>query len=119
MSARDDATGASPASVAQISAPELKALIASGVQLELIDVRTEEERAIAAISGARLFSESTHQHILTLDRNATVVFQCHHGMRSQAAAEYYLREHGFNNLFNLEGGIDAWSRLVDSAVPRY
>jgi monothiol glutaredoxin len=40
-------------------------------------------------------------------------------MRSQAAAEYYLREHGFSHLFNLEGGIDAWSRLVDSAVPRY
>jgi monothiol glutaredoxin len=94
-------------------------MLDSGVTVELIDVRTQEERAIAAIEGARLFNESTHQHLLSLDRDARIVFQCHHGIRSQAAAEYYRREHGFGNLFNLEGGIDAWSRLVDSAVPRY
>jgi monothiol glutaredoxin len=105
--------------ITQISAPELKAMLDSGAAVELIDVRTEEEREIAAIDGARLFSESTHQHILSLDRGASIVFQCHHGIRSQAAAEYYVREHGFRNLFNLEGGIDAWSRLVDPDVPRY
>ena len=38
--------------------------------------------------------------------------------RSQAAAEYFLH-HGFRNLYNLHGGIDAWSLLVDPAVPRY
>jgi rhodanese-related sulfurtransferase len=53
-----------------------------------------------------------------LDRNTTVVFQCHHGIRSQSAAEYCLRE-GFRNLYNLQGGIDAWSQLVDPSVPRY
>ena len=47
-----------------------------------------------------------------------MVFQCHHGVRSQAAAEYFQRE-GFRNLCNLEGGIDAWSTLVDPSVPRY
>jgi monothiol glutaredoxin len=114
-----DEASAPPAPITQISAPELQAMLASGTPVEIIDVRTAEERAIAAIEGARLFSEATHQHILTLDRGATVVFQCHHGMRSQAAAEYYAREHGFRRLFNLEGGIDAWSCLVDPAVPRY
>lgn len=105
--------------VTQISAPELKVMLDRGEALELIDVRTPEERAIAAIERARLFGEATHQHILSLDRGAAVVFQCHHGMRSQSAAEYYEREHGFRNLFNLDGGIDAWSRLVDPDVPRY
>jgi monothiol glutaredoxin len=105
--------------ITQITAMELKAMLDRGERLELIDVRTAEERAIAAIEGARLFSESTHQHILSLDRTTPVVFQCHHGIRSQSAAEYYVREHGFQNLFNLDGGIDAWSRLVDPSVPRY
>ena len=47
-----------------------------------------------------------------------MVFQCHHGMRSQSAAEY-VRGHGFRNLYNLSGGIDAWSRTVDPSVPLY
>ena len=47
-----------------------------------------------------------------------IVFQCHHGIRSQSAAEYFQRA-GFENLYNLSGGIDAWSRLVDPATPRY
>ena len=41
-----------------------------------------------------------------------------HGIRSQQAAEYF-RGHGFRNLCNLRGGIDAWSLLVDPSVPRY
>jgi len=46
------------------------------------------------------------------------VFQCHHGIRSQDAAEYFAQA-GFTNLYNLRGGIDAWSMLVDPSVPRY
>ena len=61
--------------IRQISAPELAALIESGPAFELADVRTDEERAIAAID--------------------------------------------FTNLCNLQGGIDAWSLLVDPSVPRY
>ena len=56
--------------------------------------------------------------LLRLDRNTPLVFQCHHGVRSQQAAEYFQRE-GFRSLFNLRGGIDAWSLLVDTSVPRY
>lgn len=106
-------------SVEQISATELKALMESGCAFELIDVRTEEERALARISGSRLLNDETHAYLLGLDRGTTIVFQCHHGIRSQFAAEYFLREHGFQNLLNLRGGIDAWSQLVDPAVPQY
>jgi monothiol glutaredoxin len=52
-----------------------------------------------------------------MDRNTPIVFQCHHEVRRQQAAEYFRRE-GFRNLSNLQGGIDAWSRLVDASVPR-
>ena len=104
--------------IRQISAPDLAALIESGAALELVDVRTDEERAIAAIDGARLLDQAYHDALLQLDRDTPIVFQCHHGIRSQNAAEYF-RQQGFTNLCNLSGGIDAWSMLVDPSVPRY
>lgn len=104
--------------IRQLSAPELQHLLASGAPIELVDVRTEEERAIAAIEGARLLDQAYHDALLLLDRDTPLVFQCHHGVRSQHAAEYF-RHHGFRNLSNLIGGIDAWSLQVDRSVPRY
>ena len=86
--------------------------------IELVDVRTEEERAIATIDGSRLLDQAYHDALLLRDRDTPIVFQCHHGIRSQNAAEYFRRE-GFRNLYNLAGGIDAWSVLVDTSVPRY
>ena len=107
-----------PAPIRQISAPDLAALRQSGTALELVDVRTEEERAIAAIDGSRLLDQAYHDALLQLDRDTPLVFQCHHGIRSQRAAEYF-QQQGFTNLCNLSGGIDAWSMLVDPSVPRY
>ena len=101
-----------------MSAPDLKALIESGAAIELVDVRTEEERAIATIDGSRLLDQAYHDALLLRDRDTPIVFQCHHGIRSQNAAEYFRRE-GFRNLYNLRGGIEAWSVLVDPSVPRY
>ena len=105
-------------SIRQLSAPELKALIESGMPLELVDVRSDEERAVARLDGSRLLDQAYHDALLRLDRNTPIVFQCHHGIRSQNAAEYF-RQQGFRSLYNLRGGIDAWSLLVDSSVPRY
>ena len=107
-----------PPPIRQLSAPELEALVEVGTPFELVDVRTDEERAIAKIDGSRLLDQSHHDALLLLDPNTPIVFQCHHGIRSQHAAEYFRRE-GLRNLFNLQGGIDAWSQLVDPSVPRY
>jgi rhodanese-related sulfurtransferase len=46
------------------------------------------------------------------------VLICHHGVRSQQACQF-LQHSGFNHLYNLQGGIDAWSVACDSTVPRY
>ena len=107
-----------PPPIRQLSAPELKALLESGIAIELVDVRTVEERATATIDGSRLLDQAYHDALLLRDRDTPIVFQCHHGIRSQHAAEYFRRE-GFRNLYNLQGGIDAWSVLVDVSVPRY
>lgn len=84
----------------------------------LIDVRTPEEIALAAIDGAEALDDALLASLLAGPRDVRLVFTCHHGMRSQAAAKHFLTE-GFTRVFNLEGGIDAWSRAVDPTVPRY
>jgi monothiol glutaredoxin len=114
----DNTSVPEPPPVRQLSAPDLEALLKGGTAIELVDVRTEEERAIAAIDGSRLLDQAYHDALLHRDRDTPIVFQCHHGIRSQHAAEYFRRE-GFRNLYNLLGGIDAWSLLVDTSVPRY
>ena len=115
----DERTPASePPPVQQISAPDLERWLGSGTSIELIDVRTEHERALAHIDGSRLLDRAYHDELLLRDRDAPLVFQCHHGIRSQQAAEYF-QHHGFRNVYNLIGGIEAWSMLVDPTVPRY
>ena len=112
-------TGTSnPPAIRQLAAPELKVLLDGGAAVTLVDVRTPEERAIARIEGARLLDQAFHDELIGLDRATPLVFHCHHGIRSQNAAEYF-RQQGFTDLANLAGGIDAWSVLVDPAVPRY
>jgi len=108
----------SPAPVAQMSVGELKSRLDAGETLYLFDVREQAERDIAAIEGARLLDEAAVSFIDTLPRDATLVFHCHSGVRSQAAAEYF-RGQGFTEVYNLAGGIDAWSREIDPSVPRY
>ena len=114
----DQATPPDVPEIRQLSAVEVKQLLGSDATIELVDVRTEEERAIASIEGSRLLDQAYHDALLLRDRETPLVFQCHHGIRSQRAAEYF-RHHGFRNLYNLSGGIDAWSLLVDRSVPRY
>jgi monothiol glutaredoxin len=69
---------------------ELKALIDSGEPFELLDVRTPEERAVAAISGAVLLNEPEAARIEALPRDTRLVLHCHHGGRSQQAAEQFV-----------------------------
>jgi monothiol glutaredoxin len=107
-----------PAPVIQIMPQELKQLIDAGKQFEFFDVRTPEERATAQIAGTRLLDKETAAYIESLPKDTMLVFHCHHGGRSQQAADHF-RDRGFTNVHNLAGGIDAWSAEVDPTVPRY
>jgi monothiol glutaredoxin len=108
----------SPAPVRQITAQELKSLLDERVPLELLDVRSEAERAIARIEGARHLDDAGVEYLESLGRETLLVFHCHHGIRSQAAARHFLAQ-GFTNVCNLAGGIEAWSVSVDPSVRRY
>ncbi|AKT42631.1 Grx4 family monothiol glutaredoxin [Chondromyces crocatus] len=107
-----------PPRVRQLSPADLKKMQERGDKFELFDVRTPRERATASITGARLLDEETLRHIEGLPKDTLLVFHCHHGGRSQAAAERFLAQ-GYHQVFNLKGGIDAWSLTVDPSVPRY
>jgi len=84
----------------------------------LFDVRPAEERALASIATARPLDTSGQEYLFALDPGAPVALLCHHGIRSQIAAQQLLQA-GFRNVFNVTGGIDAWSQVVDANVPRY
>ena len=107
-----------PAKVQQMSVSELKALKDAGDAFKLYDVRTDEEREIATIEGAVHLTREAMDELMTLPKDTTLVFQCHHGGRSQAAAQEFIGR-GFQKVYNLAGGIDAWSTQIDPSVPRY
>ena len=107
-----------PPVVKQMDVLTLNANIESGEPVYLFDVRGPDERAKAQIKVAVPFDEAAEQLIETLSKDTSLVFHCHGGGRSQAVAECY-RLRGFMNVYNLAGGIDAWSLHVDPTVPRY
>jgi monothiol glutaredoxin len=84
----------------------------------LLDVRTPEERATAKIEPSELLDDGLRAKLEELDREKSIVCYCHHGARSLQAAQHLIRM-GFRDVYNLEGGIDAWSVHVDPSVPRY
>jgi monothiol glutaredoxin len=107
------------AQVRELSVQELEQLISEhGDKLELYDVRTPEERATCSIAGSTLMTDIEAERIQSLARDTLLVFYCHVGGRSQAAAEHFAAL-GFTQSCTVVGGIDAWSQEIDSGVPRY
>ena len=103
----------------EMNVKELAERIKAGNAPLIIDVREPNEYAYARIPGAVLkplgnFRAWTQE----LDKDQEVVLQCHTGSRSWQAA-YLLERMGFQKVYNLSGGIDAWSVHVDPSVPRY
>lgn len=108
-----------PPKVKLVDPRELKQWMDEGKALTLYDVRTEQERATASVDGAVHLTEDARTKLESADpKEGVLVFMCHHGMRSQRAAQQAI-ELGYREVYNLAGGIDAWSQSVDPSVPRY
>ncbi len=86
----------------------------------LVDVREEEEWVLCRIEGAEWMplSRFVEEAPARLAAQEPVLLYCHHGVRSGHAGQWLL-ERGHRSVGHLRGGIDAWSRDVDPAVPRY
>ncbi|HVJ07326.1 MAG TPA: rhodanese-like domain-containing protein [Acidisarcina sp.] len=114
----------------EIDAPALKTLLTDGNAhprtegdapgLVLLDVREPWEYATARIEGSILMpmGEVPSRAFQEIDPESHIVTICHAGVRSMNVA-VWLRNQGFEQTQSLQGGIDAWSRLVDPKVPRY
>jgi monothiol glutaredoxin len=122
----EDATGAGfkidnpnrPAMVREVSPVEFKALVDSGKVTHVYDVRTPKERETAQIAGTVLLDDAAMAQIETLPKDTALAFHCHHGGRSRGAADHFLKA-GFKTVYNMTGGIDAWSQQVDPSIKRY
>ncbi len=105
--------------VKQLSAIELNDKIQQGEDLFLLDVREPHEFQYAHIPNSVLIPlNQIPERLHEVDSQLEVVVICHHGIRSQQAANYLVQS-GYNNIANLIGGIDAWSCCCDSSVRRY
>lgn len=116
---RMDHTAIRPPAFQQQSARQVKARLDAGERLLLLDVRESYEVQLSALSGAlNIPMSEMAARWGEIPREQPVVVFCHTGVRSANLIDT-LREEGYTNLINLAGGIDAWSREVDPAVPRY
>lgn len=106
-----------PAPVRELSPAEASERLAAG-SLVLVDVRPPEERAQAAVDADFRTLDDGAGAIEALPRDTALAFLCHHGNRSAQVAEHF-RGAGFGEVYNITGGIEAWSAAVDQAVPRY
>ncbi|TCV92323.1 monothiol glutaredoxin [Luteibacter rhizovicinus] len=101
-----------------LSVEELKTRLDAN-DIVLVDVRPSHARAMAApLPQARILEEEGYEALATLPKDTAIAFICHHGVSSRAAAERFAA-HGFTQLYNVEGGMDAWSVKIDPTVPRY
>lgn len=103
----------------ELTPKELKALIDSGADFQLIDVREPHEVQIASIGGENIPLGTIMQNTDKISEDKQVVIYCRSGGRSGqavAALEQYL---GHDNLYNLKGGILRYSDDVDSSLQKY
>ncbi|MCX7042337.1 MAG: Grx4 family monothiol glutaredoxin [Gammaproteobacteria bacterium] len=107
-----------PPPVKSMSVQELHDRIVAGA-IDVIDVRPAQARAMAPFPQPHeVLDEDSHDRLAALPKDLPLAFLCHHGNSSRQAAEHF-RGLGFHDLYNVEGGIDAWAAEVDPKVPRY
>lgn len=106
-----------PARVRSLSVKELRDKLAAGA-LRVLDVRPPADRARASIAGTDVLDQQSFPAFAALPKSQPLAFLCHHGNSSRQAAEQF-RALGFTEIYNVEGGIDAWSLRIDPAVARY
>ena len=105
-----------PPPVRTLSPVDAAARVRDG-SLTLVDVRPREERAMAMAPAPFETLDDGLAPFESLPKDTPLAFLCHHGGRSQQAAEHF-RQMGFGEVYNIVGGIDAWAD-VDPSVPKY
>ena len=97
----------------------LKTKLDAGENLRLLDVREAWEYDLCNIEGSMNISMSNIDQIQNeMNMDDEIIVICHHGMRSFQVANY-LETKDYRNISNLEGGVDAWARTIDTDMAQY
>ncbi len=105
--------------VREIQVDEAHALLEQN-KAYILDVREMDEFAIASIPDTlQIPMHKVPQNTASLPVHKKCLVMCHHGMRSAHVIRFLQQEKGFTNLYNVMGGIDAWSLKIDPSIPRY
>ncbi len=106
--------------MSEITPQDLKARLDRNDRPLLLDVRQDWETKLCRLENAvHIPIEEIELRTDELSPNDEIVVYCHQGVRSAAVAQYLREQHGFNNVKNLAGGLDAWARTVDPTMRRY
>lgn len=102
----------------EIDITKIKKWVDEKREFTFLDVRRDDERAVASLGGVHIPLDQLQERLAELDPNTRPwIIYCHHGVRSLYAAQF-LKLNGYDAL-SMRGGIDEWSRTVDPQVPRY
>ena len=102
----------------EITAIELKNLKDNKVDFQLIDVREEHELEICQIGGEHIPMGDVMDNLDKISKDKQVIIHCRSGARSGAICQT-LEAQGYNNVYNLKGGIIAWANDVDPSLTKY
>ena len=102
----------------EVTVSELKQMMDNKEDFQLIDVREPHEADIAQIGGELIPMGEVMANLDKISKDKKVVVHCKAGGRSGAIVNA-LQSQGYNNVYNLKGGILAWSNEIDPSVPKY
>ena len=98
---------------------ELKQMMDSGVDFQLIDVREPHEYEICNLKGELIPMAEVPENVDKVAKDKPVIIHCRSGARSGRICQYLESEYGYTNLFNLKGGILAWADQIDPSMTKY
>jgi len=103
----------------EISVQELKEKMDKGEDFQLIDVREDFEYEMSNLGGTLIPLGGILIESKQIATDKPVIVQCRSGKRSAAAIMQLEQQFGFNNLYNLKGGILAWAEEIDPTIEVY
>lgn len=98
---------------------ELKQMMDSGVDFQLVDVREPHEFEICNLNGLLIPMNEVPDNIDKIEKEKPVVIHCRSGARSGRIVDYLETTNGLTNLYNLKGGILAWADEIDPEMSKY
>ena len=103
----------------EITVLELKEMMDSKKDFQLIDVREKSEFEVCDIGGELIPVNSVPDNVEKISKDKMVVVHCRSGKRSANVIQYLEQNFDFKNLYNLKGGILAWADEIDDSMPKY